>query len=68
MEIKDIKNYLKFLENDNKTLQLKRIINMLNFLDLEYTILKSVNGYNIIEVYELYFLVETEKRYKLVKI
>ena len=67
-KVRDIKKYLKSLENESKTFQLKKIINMLNFLELEYTILKSANGYNIIEVYELYFIIETEKSYKLVKI
>lgn len=68
-KVKNIKKYLKLLKNEgvNKTLQLKKILLMLDFLDLEFEIYNSKNGYNIIEVYELYYILETEKRYKLVK-
>lgn len=62
-KIKDLKKYLK-----NKDIDLLKILKILNVLQLEYTIFRSKNSYYIIEVYELYFIIETNKKYKLVKI
>ena len=72
-KVKDIKEYLNFISLEKwgeyyKEKQLEKIMIMLDALDLSFTKFRSINGYNIIEVHEMYFIIETEKKFVLVEI
>ena len=66
--INNIKSEVKIINKLNSEDKIKAIIQILRNLRLEYNLLKSNNGYIIIEIYEVGFIIEAGKKLKWVKI
>ena len=63
---KKLKEIIKRESNKNK--KLEKIEKELNKEMWKYTSFTSKNGYVILEVFESFFIVETEKTFRVVKI
>lgn len=63
-----IKSYLNSIKSENMEIQFKKIKELLDNICLEYETLTGINGNVIIEVYNMYFIIDTNEKFVLIEL